>query len=177
MNANPASPPTTTSLPPETVDWEAELLQLLNDLSTLQGELLAVLAGKRKAISQNNLEDIQQLQSREQELSRQLEACQVRRQSLLENAKKRGMPGDSISGLSKVLPTQTRDRVGRKVLGVRRQMQLVQNECLTNWVLTQRSLLHLSQLMEIFAGGGRSRPTYGKDYAETARGALVDGEA
>jgi hypothetical protein len=177
VNANSLAAANPTAATSTGFDWEAELLQLLNDLSEVQGELLAVLGSKRKAIAHNSLEEIQGLQVKEQQLSEQLESCHSRRQQLLENAKQRGMPGDSIAGLSKALPTQTRDRVGRRVRRVKRQTQLVQNECLTNWVLTQRSLLHLSQLMEIFAGGGKTRPTYGKDFAESARGGLVDGEA
>ena len=39
--------------------------------------------------------------------------------------------------------------------------RLLQHQSLTNWVLVQRSLLHLSQLIEIIATGGRPKPTYG----------------
>ena len=40
--------------------------------------------------------------------------------------------------------------------------QFLQHQSLTNWVVVQRSLLHLSQLIEIIATGGRPKPTYGK---------------
>jgi hypothetical protein len=56
-------------------------------------------------------------------------------------------------------------------------MRLLQHHSLTNWVLAQRSLLHITQLLEIVATGGRLQPTYGKGASSHARGALVDQEA
>jgi hypothetical protein len=50
----------------------------------------------------------------------------------------------------------------------------LQHQSLTNWVLVQRTLLHLSQLIEIIATGGRLKPTYGKGSDHQAGGALVD---
>ena len=63
---------------------------------------------------------------------------------------------------------------GRRLTG---RMDLLQHHSLANWVLAQRSLLHISQLLEIIATGGRLRPTYGKSEPVLARGALVDQEA
>jgi hypothetical protein len=41
-------------------------------------------------------------------------------------------------------------------------------------VLVQRSLLHLSQLIEIIATGGRPQPTYGNGPERQNCGSLVD---
>ena len=57
------------------------------------------------------------------------------------------------------------------------RMRLLQHQSLTNWVLAQRSILHLSQLLEIIATGGRLQPTYGRDESSASSGALVDREA
>ena len=57
------------------------------------------------------------------------------------------------------------------------QMRLLQHQSLTNWVLAQRSILHLSQLLEIIATGGQLQPTYGRGDSPTPSGALVDKEA
>ncbi len=45
---------------------------------------------------------------------------------------------------------------------------------ITNWVVAQRTLIHLSQLLEIIATGGRMKPTYGKEEAEHTTGGLVN---
>ena len=54
-------------------------------------------------------------------------------------------------------------------------MRLLQHQSLTNWVLAQKALLHVAQMLEIIATGGRLKPTYGKDaWPRTPRGRLVD---
>jgi hypothetical protein len=54
--------------------------------------------------------------------------------------------------------------------------RLLRHEGLVNWVLVQRTLIHLSQLLEIIATGGRLQPTYRKEESLRAGGALVDQE-
>jgi hypothetical protein len=56
----------------------------------------------------------------------------------------------------------------------RHRSRILRHECLTNWVLVQQSLLHLSQLIEIIATGGRMKPTYGNGSDRQDHGALVD---
>jgi hypothetical protein len=56
-------------------------------------------------------------------------------------------------------------------------MRLLQHQSLTNWVLAQRAVLHVSQLLEIIATGGRLQPTYGDGDTLHNRGSLVDQEA
>jgi hypothetical protein len=52
--------------------------------------------------------------------------------------------------------------------------RLLQHQALANWVLAQRTVLHLSQILEIIATGGRLQPTYGKENPIAAGGSLVD---
>jgi hypothetical protein len=77
----------------------------------------------------------------------------------------------SLSGLR-------REKLGKQVKQSRLQVRLLQNESLANWVLAQRLLLHVSQMIEIIATGGRLKPTYAEgDSSLHARGALVNDEA
>ncbi|MHC4407137.1 MAG: hypothetical protein ACYTG0_46590, partial [Planctomycetota bacterium] len=55
--------------------------------------------------------------------------------------------------------------------------RLLQHQSLTNWVVVQRTLIHLSQMLEIIATGGQKQPTYGKEELVEPHGALVDREA
>jgi hypothetical protein len=54
---------------------------------------------------------------------------------------------------------------------------LLRHQSLVNWVLVQRHLIYLSQLLEIIATGGRLEPTYEKEGTLSAHGGLVDSEA
>jgi hypothetical protein len=83
-----------------------------------------------------------------------------------------GLPADSIRSLAGRLPGGSGMQAAVREAAER--SRLLQHQCLTNWVLVQRSLVHLSQMIEIIATGGRPKPTYGKGSERAPSGALVD---
>lgn len=163
---------TTDALP-----WDDQLAEYLHDLSQVQDELLALLASKRESMAQRNLDSMQALQTSEEQLHERLQACHTRREALLAAAREQGLLGDSLGSLANQLPTGKRETLGKQVKDASWRMRLLQHHSLTNWVVAQRTLLHLSQMIEIIATGGRLQPTYGKSDAALGRGALVDREA
>jgi hypothetical protein len=72
------------------------------------------------------------------------------------------------------LPESSRKNVQASIREAANRTQLLRHQSLTNWVVVQRSLLHLSQLIEIIATGGRPKPTYDKGPGSHSGGALVD---
>jgi flagellar biosynthesis/type III secretory pathway chaperone len=160
-----------------TTEWETELADLLHELSAVQEELLRVLSAKRQCMAEQDLAGLSNLAEAESQLGGRLQACQQRRTELLAAVSESGLPCDSLGKLARQLPPGKRETIGKQVKEAAARVRLVQHESLTNWVIAQRSVLHLSQLIEIIATGGRLRPTYAKSDADLARGALVDQEA
>ena len=158
-------------------DWEAEVSSLLTDLSAAQTELLEVLEKKRERLTVVDLEGLAALQPREEELATRLEDCQRRRRELLLAAEAEGLPSDSIGSLAAAASGSRRGKLGDGVKQASARMRLLQHHGLANWVLAQRSLLHVSQLLEIIATGGRMQPTYGDKESVYSRGSLVNQEA
>lgn len=154
--------------------WEAELTGLLSELSDVQSELLEVLVEKREFLMRADQQGMMSLQPREEQVIRRLESCQERRRRLLEQASRQGLPSDSIKTLATVVPDAAGRALAEQVDATSARMQLLKHQSLTNWVLAQRTLLHLSQLLEIIATGGRARPTYGKEASSSSNGTLVD---
>ncbi len=159
------------------MNWETELADLLSELSTVQDDLLRVLRAKRECMAQRDAVGMTSLQASEAELGNRLQACHDRRTALLAAARDTGVPCDSLGKLVKQLPVGKRDTLGKQVKESALRSRLMQHESLTNWVIAQRTMLHLSQMIEIIATGGRLKPTYGKCDPALARGALVDQEA
>jgi hypothetical protein len=155
-------------------NWESEIAGLLAELSDVQGALLEALHEKRALIAANNHEGLAAIAPREQQLFERLQTCHQRRQQMLDRAAGDGMPADSIRSLSEHLPAHRRDAVQATIREAENRSRLLQHQSLANWVLVQRTLLHLSQMIEIIATGGRSRPTYGKGSDRAPGGALVD---
>jgi flagellar biosynthesis/type III secretory pathway chaperone len=154
--------------------WETALAELLTQLSAVQSELLAHLARKQALLVACDSEGLAALAADEERLIHRLQACHERRARLLAEAKEHGMPNDSIRSLAKTLPRAQRAALARQIEEAASRSRILRHHSLTNWVLIQRTLLHLAQLLEIIATGGRPQPTYGAAPAGCASGALVD---
>lgn len=155
-------------------DWETELTALLERLSAAQRELLALLADKRELIIRRDHEALASLAVREERLGDELRQCHAQRQHLLAQAEAEKLPRQSLLELSAALPHTAGGKFDRPIAEARQRAQLIRHECLAQWVTMQRTVLHLSQMLEIIATGGRSQPTYGIGGAPERSGALMD---
>jgi len=158
-------------------EFEIEIAKLLGELSSVQDELFEVLEAKRDSMAERDVEGMASLQPREEQLYQRLDACHRRRTTLLEFAGDQGLPNESLGELVSGLPSGNRKQLSERVNDASARMRLLQHQSLTNWVLAQRSILHLSQLLEIIATGGQLQPTYGRGESPNPSGALVDREA
>ena len=154
--------------------WEDELASFLGELSAVQTDVLDVLSRKRECIVASDLEGMRALEEREQDIIERLQGCQQRRGSLLERASREGLPSASVQALATALPPQRRAEADERIREASSRARLLEHQSLTNWVLVQRTLLHLSQMLEILATGGRRRTTYGNGTAPCASGGLMD---
>lgn len=158
-------------------DFDSQLATLLTELSDVQHELLAVIGEKRSHLMTANLAGLAQLQPREEALVGRLQACQQQRSAMLSQANAEGLPHRSLAELTGSLPAIKRQHWQPQIQEASARSRLLQHQSLTNWVLVQRTVLHLSQILEIIATGGRQRPTYGKGDTADTSGNLVDQEA
>jgi flagellar biosynthesis/type III secretory pathway chaperone len=159
------------------LDFEAAISALLDELSSVQTELLDVLQQKRHALAAADLPRLAELQPREETLAERLAACHDRRTELLAAAAQEGLPSDNVAKLATRVSAGKSGALGQRVKETASRLRLLQHQSLANWVLAQRSLLHVSQLLEIIATGGRMQPTYGDKESVHARGSLVNQEA
>jgi flagellar biosynthesis/type III secretory pathway chaperone len=157
-----------------TIAWDSELAEMLSELSATQDELLAVLGEKRRRMAAGTTDGLDEVQHREQRVLERLEQCHERRMALLEKASDAGLPSDSIRSLAASLPADRRGDLGERVKTATNRMHLLRHQSIANWVLAQRALVHLSQMIEIIATGGRLQPTYGNGASSLATGNLID---
>lgn len=155
-------------------DLEAELARLLKELSLVQEEMLEVLTAKCDHIADGDLDGINALKQREEALGHRLQACHDQRGALLAMAADEGLPGDTLGSLASSLTADHASDLPVQVKEASARMRLLRHHSLANWVLTQRSMLHLSQLLDIVTTGGRLKPTYGKEDDSISSGTLVD---
>jgi hypothetical protein len=174
--------------------WDTELASLLSELSIVQDDLLDVLSEKRRLMVASDGPGMLALEQREASLANRLQQCADRRETLLQRANQQGLPSSSIRALAEAIPAdavsgdgegdeeqaikEKRAVLGKQAKAASLRARLLQHESLTNWVLAQRTLLHLSQILEIVATGGVEKPTYSQGQTSTeicaVAGAIVD---
>ena len=156
--------------------WESEVASLLTDLLAVQDELLATLSRKRELLVEADTDGLAAVGQQEQQLIGSLQKCLQRREQLLARADREGLPSASILALSRAIPQDKPGQLDQRVRLANSRARLLKHHSFTNWVLTQRTLIHLSQMLEIIATGGRLQPTYGEGQPAGASGAMVDRE-
>ncbi|NOY43029.1 MAG: flagellar protein FlgN [Planctomycetes bacterium] len=156
------------------INWASELAELLGRLSETQNQLLALLASKRELLMQRDHEGLASLAPQEGALCDELKSCYEQRQHLLKQAATAGLPSDSIQSLATALPTEQSQTLRKPIDESIERSRLLRHESITQWVVVQRTMLHLSQILEIIATGGQPQPTYGKGGVQENSGALMD---
>lgn len=154
--------------------WESEIAKLLTDLLAVQDELLEILTRKRKLLEEADAQGLAAIGQQEERLIDTLGQYAARREELLARADQEGLPSGSILALAKALPRNQRGQLRGQIQLAGSRARLLKHQSLTNWVIVQRTLIHLSQILEIIATGGRLQPTYGEEEPANASGALVD---
>ncbi len=162
------------------LSWEVALPELLEELSSVQQDWLAVLLDKQRMLLNPATElDLAGLQAREQELLARLQDCHDQRTGLLKNADGDGASHETLRELAgKLSGSERRRDVEQRLDQTEQQMALLRQRNLSNWVLHQRAMIHLSQVLEIIATGGRLQPTYKLEASASSgpTGGLVDQE-
>ncbi len=155
-------------------DWEQEIASFLERLSSVQEQVLALLAEKRQLLAKADQPGLVALQTREREAIQALQECHAWREEFLRQAKLSGLPGNNLRELTASLSRDARQQLHPRIQAATSRARLLQHDSITNWLVNQKTLIHLSQILEIIATGGQLQPTYGKENQDGSRGSLVD---
>lgn len=143
--------------------WSHAAQELVTDLLAVQNELLSA------------LRDHRQPPAVEPALVERLQQCHRRRAELLDEARRAGWPSQTLRGAAVALTDADARRALDSLLteaeAAGRRTRLAG---FTQWMLAQRSLAHVGQLLEILATGTPQPPTYGNGAVPTHRGGLLD---
>ena len=157
--------------------WESEIANFLLELSVVQEDTLSMLVRKGEMLSKGDAPGLERMAKEERDAMTRLQSCLDRREKLLQIARAEGLPDDSIESLSIRIDKEIPEKpLTDKCRDTKHKAKLLQHQSLTNWVLTQRTLIHLSQMLEIIATKGRPTATYNNKRVrnKASGGALVD---
>ena len=156
---------------------EEELSAYLADLTNVQHELLRVLNEKRQKMAVLDIAGLEALQPEAEALSQRLAGCQQRRAELLEQAARDGHSATNLRELARSLAAPAAQALAPEITAATTQVQRLREQSLTNWIVAQRTLLHVAEMLQILATGGRLQPTYGPENAVHTGGSLFSDAA
>ena len=154
---------------------DTELAAYLQDLSAVQDKTLDVLVRKRQMLMEADTEGWPPWERKRPGWWRASRSVLIGGRNCSTGAATKGSPRTASARYAPTAgPAQQRPLLPDSPSFS--PCRLLQHHSLTNWVLVQKTLIHLSQLLEIIATGGRLQPTYSRDEAVRPPGALVDRE-
>ena len=160
--------------------WRKQIANFLEETLQAQKDCAALLESKRELFAKNDLTAIGELSNDEYAAAERLKKCLAEREKLLQYAAAEGLPCQSIETLAKTVVPYSDDEFFALLRSVQYESQLLRQRNMANWVVTQRGMLHASQMLEIIATRGRMNSTYTRNQQRnrsTTGGSLVDKKA
>ncbi|MDR1053793.1 MAG: flagellar protein FlgN [Planctomycetaceae bacterium] len=135
------------------------IFDFLDQLSEIQKLTISVLQEKQVLLVNAKCSALDAIAVKENELLTQLKNIQDKRQVILRRAEKNGVKADSIAVLCDLLfPTNIELR--RRINAAKQRSRQIHFIALSNRTMTQRSITHLNQIMELIETRGQGKTTY-----------------
>jgi hypothetical protein len=138
---------------------KTDIQNFLNQLIEAQAQMLAVLH-KKQAILARPENDAMALISAEEEKSLvMMQNVLQRREELLTSARLQNFPCDSIEQLCNHFFSHNIE-VQKMLSEAWHRTQQIRLVCYTNWTISRKSLIHISQILELLETQGQGKTTY-----------------
>ncbi len=156
----------------------SQLVGVLNDLEPIQIQLLDLYQAKSKALKQVDVDRVEKCGVIEEELTRELQFVLLAREQLLQLAKHHGLPSQSMQDLLSGLEIAEAEPVFQRIEEAQQRSKKLRHESWVQWIVSQRSYQHYSQILDLIANAGEKVPTYSRGQNEsTTGGAIFDASA
>lgn len=159
---------------------EQKILQYLDQLAEVQERTQAVLSRKQESLVQLDKDKIGETTAEEKEVLTLLQNALLQRDTILNEAKTLGITADSLVELCEKYMPQSPELVAR-LEEAQHRIRNIRFQSLANWTMNQKSLVHLSQILELIANRGEKKATYSSPQKQEngglRSGGLVDQDA
>lgn len=153
--------------------WQGKLVGILNDLEPIQKQLLTLYQEKSKALKHVDVARLDQLALVEEELTRELQFVLLRRQQLLQMAEQQGLHCGSLQELLSGMGVPETAAIFQRIDEAQQRSRKLRHESWVQWIVSQRSYQHYSQILELIAHAGQKVPTYSRGQTENNTGGVI----
>ncbi|MDR2756847.1 MAG: flagellar protein FlgN [Planctomycetaceae bacterium] len=156
---------------------EHEIITFLNQLVTVQEKILDVLKKKQALLVKPDKESLAAITVEEERTLILLQQTLEHREKILESAQEQGYKVDSIRMVcEQIFPNPSEWRL--LVNAAQNRNKQIRYLALANWTVSQKSLIHLTQILEIIETRGQGKTTYTpqkvKETHSSSGGGFVD---
>ena len=153
---------------------KADIQDYLHQLAGAQNQMLDVLRKKQAVLVKPEKKEIALIAAEEEVMVRKMQKMLERREELLTAARLRSCPCDSIEQLCGHFFPNNFDV--QKILNeTRHRTQQISLLAYTNWTMSRKSLIHVSQILELLETRGQGKTTYQPQSAnDRSSGSFVD---
>ena len=153
---------------------KAELQDFLHQLIDAQTRMLTVLHKKQAILVKPDKEAVAHISAEEESTLATMQNVLHRREELLTTARLQNIRGDSIEQLcGHFFPHNV--EVQKMLDEVKSRTQQIQLLAYTNWTMSRKSMIHISQILELLETRGQGKTTYQPQVAAgISRGGFVD---
>ena len=153
---------------------KTDIPTFLTQLIETQNQMLAVLHKKQSLLVRPEKEALAAITAEEEAMVDNMQRMLNRREEILTAARMQNIPCDSIEQLCEHFFPHNIE-VQKLLIEAKSRTQQIQLLAYTNWTMSRKSLIHVSQILELLETRGQGKTTY-QPQPETAlsRGGFVD---
>ena len=138
---------------------KTDLLDFLNQLVEAQNQMLAILRKKQTVLVRPEKEAMAQVSAEEEKTLGKMQNILNRREELLTAARLQNLPGDTIEQLcGHFFPGNI--EIHKLLIESKHRTQQIGLLAYTNWTMSRKSLIHISQILELLETRGQGKTTY-----------------
>ena len=153
---------------------KTDIQTFLTGLIETQNQLLAVLHKKQSLLVRPEKEALAAIEPEEEAMVENMQRMLNRREEILTAARMQNIPCDSIEQLCEhFFPRNV--NVQKMLIEAKSRTQQIQLLAYTNWTMSRKSLIHVSQILELLETRGQGKTTYSqRSKTDTSGGLQVD---
>ena len=138
---------------------KTDLLDFLKQLVEAQNQMFAILHKKQAILVRPEKEAMALISVEEEQILEKMRNTLERREELLTAARLQNIPGDSIEQLCGHFFSRNLE-VQKLLDEAKQRTQQIDLLAYTNWTMTRKSLIHISQILELLETRGQGKTTY-----------------
>ncbi|MCL2303751.1 MAG: flagellar protein FlgN [Planctomycetaceae bacterium] len=155
-----------------------QIQEFLDKLSVVQDATLDFLKRKGDLLGKSDAKGLTEIADEEQTVMDRLHGVFELRHQILQQAKEADLPSDTLESLAARLDKENPgNALEERCRDSIQKSRLLRHQSLANWVLAQRTAIHLSQLIEIIGTKGKPNSTYSRHHNKEKSytgGSIVD---